>query len=404
MSSRYFIRFAVFGALLVGCAGSESTGSHSGGTTGSNGGTTGSNGGTTGTNGGTTGTNGGTTGSNGGTTGTNGGTTGTNGGTTGSNGGTTGTNGGTTGSNGGTTGSNGGTTGSNGGTTGTNGGTTGAGGLGPSDGCNQPPPSDEPIGHGPPGFHHDITVTGLAPQYSAWTQRIYCTTMPKGYKPDPTEPYPLLVYAPGCGGSNCQDVGLFTGHTDGMMVVQVASSKTATNPDGSMGCFQTGTLSTVDSPELNYFDQVVAEVSAKYCIDKRRIFVAGTSSGSWFSNYMACARGNIIRAIAPDSDGIPFDRPVCTGGAAAMQFPCNGATAKDKFGNDVGMTVARDVLIKANGCSMTSTPMKFGSLTCDYYGGCTSPIIYCATGGGHQCGQQYFSSVVLPWWMSLPSK
>jgi hypothetical protein len=403
MLSRQLALFGALSLLAVACGGGSSKGGAgtSGSTGTNNGGTTGSAGDTTGDNGGATGSTGGTTGSAGGTTGDNGGTTGSAGGTTGSTGGTTGSTGGTTGSAGGTTGSTGGTTGSTGGTTGSTGGTTGAGGqFGPTDGCNQQPPGTEPIGK---IFRHDITVAGLAAQYSAWTQRSYCTIMPNGYTPDPTKPYPLLVYGPGCGATSCEGVGLFTGHTDGMMVVQAIASSTAKNPDGSSQCFQTGKLSTVDSPELNYFDQIISEVSAKYCVDKGRIFVAGTSSGSWFSNYLGCARGNVIRAISPDSGGIPFAHPPCTGGAAAFQFPGNEATDTDSMGHPIGMTVARDLFITANGTATTPTQMKFGNITCDYYSG-VSPVVYCPVCGSHQCGQQYFAPDVLPWWMSLPPK
>jgi poly(3-hydroxybutyrate) depolymerase len=173
-------------------------------------------------------------------------------------------------------------------------------------------------------------------------------------------------------------------------------------PAAAPGCFQTGVISTVDSPELNYFDQVVAEVEKTYCIDKGKVFVGGTSSGGWFSNYLGCARGNVIKGIAPDSGGIPFDHPPCTGGAAVMQFPGNEATATDSMGRQIGMTVARDLFIAANGTSKTPTQMKFGAITCDFYGGGSAPVVYCPVCGGHQCGQNYMVPSVLPFWMSLP--
>jgi polyhydroxybutyrate depolymerase len=172
-------------------------------------------------------------------------------------------------------------------------------------------------------------------------------------------------------------------------------------PAAAPGCFQTGVISTVDSPELNYFDQLVSEIESQYCIDKGRIFVAGSSSGGWFANYLGCARGNVIRGIAADSGGIPVAHPPCTGGAAAMEFPGDSAEDKDSMGNEIGVAVARDLFIKTNGCSMTPTQMKFGNDTCDFYGGCSSPVVWCNTGGGHQAGLSHINPTGWPFWSSL---
>jgi hypothetical protein len=46
--------------------------------------------------------------------------------------------------------------------------------------------------------------------------------------------------------------------------------------------------------------------------------------------------------------------------------------------------------------------MKIGTANCDYYGGCSSPVAYCDTGGGHQSGQGYLNPAGFPFWMSLP--
>jgi polyhydroxybutyrate depolymerase len=389
MLSRQLAVLGLLGAFVVACGGG---GSGSGGTAGTNGSTAGVTGSTAGATGSEAGTTGGTAGATGsaGMTGS-AGTTGT-AGTTGAAGmigaaGMTGTAGAT----------------GAGGTVAT-GGTTGAGDRpsGPSSGCNLPPPTSEPLGS---AVDHDITITGMAQQYVAgYADRTYCSTIPKGY--DPTKPYPLVIYGPGCGGLTCEG-GPFSTRTD-IFLVQATKAPKVYNgdvppvpPAAAPGCFQTGVISTVDSPELNYFDQVVAEVESKYCIDKGKIFVAGTSSGGWFANYLGCARGNVIRGIAADSGGIPVARPACTGGAAAMEFPGDSAEKKDSMGNEIGVAVARDLFIKTNGCNMTPTQMKFGAATCNYYGGCASPVVWCDTGGNHQAGQAYLNPSGWPFWSML---
>jgi polyhydroxybutyrate depolymerase len=132
------------------------------------------------------------------------------------------------------------------------------------------------------------------------------------------------------------------------------------------------------------------------------VFVAGSSSGGWFANYLGCARGGAIRGIAADSGGIPVGRPTCTGGAAAIEFPGDSAQKVDSAGNQIGVTVARDLFIKTNGCNTTPTQMKFGNATCDYYGGCSSPVAYCgSTAGGHQSGLPYLNPSGWPFWTML---
>ena len=260
---------------------------------------------------------------------------------------------------------------------------------GMSEGCGQPPPTTEAIGT---ATLQMIDITGLAQEYVAgYTHRKYCTTIPKGY--DPSKAYPVVFYGPGCGATGCEGSS-FTGRTD-IFYVEAISTR---HPDR---CFQTGKESTVDSPELNYFDQVMAHVQSTYCTDKGRVYAAGTSSGGWLSNYLGCARGNVIRGIAADSGGIPFAHPTCTGGAAAMEFPGDSANLTDSMGNPIGVAVARDLFIKLNGCSMTPTNMMFGNASCQYYGGCLSPVVWCNTGGAHQAGNGYLSTSGWALWSTL---
>jgi polyhydroxybutyrate depolymerase len=286
------------------------------------------------------------------------------------------------------------------------GGDVGAGGMsstgrpsGPSAGCTKDPPN-ESLGS---GILHMIDITGMASQYLAgYTHRKYCTTMPKEY--DPTKPYPVVFYGPGCGATACEGSS-FNGRTD-IFVVQAISGADAKSPNlvppsAAPGCFQAGKNSTVDSPEGPYFDQVMAQVEANYCIDKGKIFAAGTSSGAWLSNYLACARGNVIRGTASDSGGLQFDHPTCTGGASVMEMPGDSASSTDGMGRQIGAAGARDLFIQTNGCSMTPTTMTFGGSSCQVYGGCASPVLWCDVGGGHQSGNNKLSPVTAAFWPTL---
>jgi poly(3-hydroxybutyrate) depolymerase len=381
---------AVGAFSLVGCTGGES-GNNTGlaGVSGAGTAGTGSNAGTagTGSNAGTAGT-----GSNAGTagTGSNAGTAGT-----GSNAGTAGTGAAGTGAAG--TGAAGTSATGTAGTTGAAGSTAGGRPSGRSAGCDMAPPATEMSGK---SVSHTITVTGMDPKYAAYVNRTYCTKMPTGY--DPSKAYPVVFYGGGCGAFGCEGGGSFGSRTDIILVeANISRANTGLVPEGAApGCFQMGRVTTPDSPEAFYFDQVMDQVEKMYCVDKGKVFVSGTSSGAWLSNTLACQRGNRVRGTAADSGGIGFDRGTCKPGTAVMIMP-GDATNATQGGNAVGAAVARDLFIKLNGCSMTPTQMKFGNDTCDVYGGCDSPVAWCNVGGGHQSGNGHLGPTGMAFWNTL---
>src|SRR5580698_5268613 len=249
MPSRTFALFGVLGAIAVGCGGkptpNETVNAGSTGANSSSGSPSGSTQANTGTAGGTaTAPGSGATaaatvgsGSSDATSGSVGGTEGTSGGASSGIGSTAATSTGASGDDSGAMTSDGGnalTMMSDGGRP-----------SGMSAGCGQPPPTTEAIGT---ATLQMIDITGLAQEYVAgYTHRKYCTTIPKGY--DPSKAYPVVFYGTGCGATGCEGSS-FTGRTDIFYVEAISTT----------GCFQTGKESTVDSPELNYFDQVMAHV------------------------------------------------------------------------------------------------------------------------------------------------
>lgn len=64
------------------------------------------------------------------------------------------------------------------------------------------------------------------------------------------------------------------------------------------------------------FDQLVNEFSSNYCIHKDQVFVVGHSLGAWFTNSLACARGDVIRAIGSVGGGTTINN--CNGPTAAI--------------------------------------------------------------------------------------
>jgi hypothetical protein len=214
-----------------------------------------------------------------------------------------------------------------------------------------------------------------------------------GYAPDPSKPYPVIFWGPGCGATGPEGSTVSgASYINQILYVQMLSVT---------GCFQAGKQGTADSPDGPYFDQMLAEVEAHYCVDKAKVFAAGTSSGSWMANFLGCTRGNVIRGIAADSGGLQHDHGTCTGGAAAMEFP-GDSTDVQEGGFDIGVGPARDLFIMLNGCSTTPTTMAFGKANnCQFYGNCANPVAFCNTGGAHQSGNSFIPDSAWQFWNTL---
>ncbi|HVJ21165.1 MAG TPA: hypothetical protein VM686_37395, partial [Polyangiaceae bacterium] len=232
--------------------------------------------------------------------------------------------------------------------------------------------------------------------------RYYFTQIPQNF--DPAKPYPVLFYGQGCGQTNPEN-GPFTAFASEYFIVQLipaaVTAETVEPEGGSPGCFQAGRRGLADSPDLAYFDQVLAEISAKYCIDMGQLYVAGWSSGAWLSNYLACARGNVLRGTSSGSGGIQFEHGACTGGAISMIFP-GDAGDETELDQAIGAAVARDLLVQTNGCSTTPVDMPYGDVTCQVYGDCAAPIAYCPDPGGHGGPLGPLAASSRAFWNSIP--
>jgi poly(3-hydroxybutyrate) depolymerase len=335
------------------------------------------------------------------------GTTGT-AGTTGGGAGTTGAAG--TGSSTGTAGTTGAAgTGSATGTAGTTGaagtgsatggaGTTGGAGSGglpgavKTAGCGMEPPTAQ----GAPMTYTKYTImVGTNP-------RDYWIWLPANY--DKSKAYPTVFIGPGCGGRGNQGIPMFKASGDKAVLIGLDASPKVTGRD----CFMT---ESPTSPELPYFDAVVAEVSAKLCLDKAHFFMEGFSSGSWLANLLGCARGNVIKAQG-NASGCTPPLPTCTG-PIAMMGVTNDPDPNNSY--QCGMQ-NRDRIATLNGCTKETMPYdpgpmvkatNGGVLECTQFKGCMpgKPVVWCRTTNlGHNDGSNTGISTFGFWdfWMSLP--
>jgi poly(3-hydroxybutyrate) depolymerase len=276
-------------------------------------------------------------------------------------------------------------------------------------GCGLPPPPQDTPSH---YVQHTIMVTGVDPAFvtahpatagASWTSRVYYLDLPANY--DPTKPYPLLFGGGGCGGA------LITNGSNGAFPVLPVNTDLAIQvglsyvwAQGGGACFAQGYTNT---PDLPYFDSILAELEAKYCIDKGKVFMGGYSSGGWESYMLGLARGGtVIRGIATAAGGLNMNRPPPSGKPFAAILLTGATDTTNPVTGPTGSGVARDLILQTNGCVGTATTpwTVFPAGNCQQYTGCPAayPVIFCNGGGpGHTDGGGAYKTAIWTFWSGL---
>jgi polyhydroxybutyrate depolymerase len=138
--------------------------------------------------------------------------------------------------------------------------------------------------------------------------------------------------------------------------------------------------------DLVIFDQLLAEFSENYCIDLDKIYVVGHSLGSWFTNSLACARGDVIRASG--SLGGSTTDTGCTGPVAAITMH----NPKDELSPFRDGVKARDLHLAQNACGTPT--MSYASpdkANCVLYTQCApdQPVVWCPHTEDYSWGDYY---------------
>jgi poly(3-hydroxybutyrate) depolymerase len=199
------------------------------------------------------------------------------------------------------------------------------------------------------------------------TDREWWVWLPTNY--DPKKPYPLVFNFHGCSSSgNIVPMQNVTG--DKAILVR------ATGISDNV-CWDAG----AGGNDVKFFDQMLADVLAKRCVDTSRVFATGYSSGSWLVNTLGCERGDKLRATGTVSGGTFGNKANCKGKYARMFIhDANDNDNKITDGNDD----ERDRLVTANHC--TNDRVMEAPAPCARYQGCDPgyPVIWCeTTGKGH---------------------
>ena len=128
-------------------------------------------------------------------------------------------------------------------------------------------------------------------------ERTYLLHAPATYVP--TTPYSLVFVFHGAGGSSRNSFSA------GFQDVEGASENAVfIFPEGIK--YQNtvvGWDDAGDGYDLPFFDRMLNEIEASYCIDTERVFAAGFSWGGDFVIALACHRGDKLRAVEVNSSG-----------------------------------------------------------------------------------------------------
>lgn len=142
---------------------------------------------------------------------------------------------------------------------------------------------------------------------------------------------------------------------------------------------------TKDNPDVAFTEGLIAELEKHYPIDSSRIFAAGYSSGGFFSNVLACQRPDLLRAIASNAGGAPYNQreawtngyPKCPGQKPVSVLALHGQ-------RDTGVTLdsgrfSAQYWAYVDGCT-TDEMETTGYTECNAYRGCNpgKAVVFCS--------------------------
>jgi polyhydroxybutyrate depolymerase len=133
---------------------------------------------------------------------------------------------------------------------------------------------------------------------------------------------------------------------------------------------------------------VIADIEAKYCIDKSKIFLNGYSSGAWQATLAGCTNSDEIRGYGVQiGGGLRLQRPTCKPNKIAAMYVVGGADTSNPIGpnatpldDSYGSAPSRDDILMRNGCTGTATAQWDAAYPlCVKYTGCPPayPVVWC---------------------------
>lgn len=229
----------------------------------------------------------------------------------------------------------------------------------------------------PPPFEGPTGTTegcGTAPEPGTFTmevageERSYIVAVGAGYDPEVGAPLVFAFHGLGDSARNFSNLA-FEGLTGGVTVYPQGTPLIM----GADGWDLDG-----EGKDVAFFDALFEAMSASYCVDRARVFSTGFSYGGYFTHTLGCARGDVLRAVAPVSAG-RGGATSCAGQAAILAVHGTEDSVvpyrlgRGAFGRWLG----------ANGCDASTTEPD--GERCERHVGCDAPYptVWCEHGGAH---------------------
>jgi len=215
-------------------------------------------------------------------------------------------------------------------------------------------------------------TTGERTITSNSTERVYYLKLPENYNSNTA--YPLIFGFHGMGG----DYKSFTEETYYDLQSAVGDEAILVFPNALPDA---NDVTKWDNDDLDFFDDLYAELEANLCFDTRKVFAVGHSNGAGFTHELGCQKGDILRGIGPVAGGLTSDYSECIGQVAVIQI--HGAN--DTVTPPGMIKPTRDYWIAINSCKKEETSEGVDT-SCNAYGGCDTnfPVQYCEHTGGHE--------------------
>jgi polyhydroxybutyrate depolymerase len=143
-----------------------------------------------------------------------------------------------------------------------------------------------------------------------------------------------------------------------------------------------GTASQENIDDLGFTRAIVADVLARACADKRRVYATGFSNGGFMSNRIGCEAADMFVAIAPVGGASAVTSCGVTRGLPVIGFH---GTADTIVPYDNGKKAIMDWVTR-NACTGSPARTTAGSSYCDTWSSCKdgAKVTFCTiTGGSH---------------------
>ena len=212
--------------------------------------------------------------------------------------------------------------------------------------------------------------------------RTYLIQIPADYSD--TRSYPLIFVFHGAGGNASQAYSWGLQSTAG-----ASEAAIFVFPDGiQYENYGVGWDDSKNGYDLPFFDNMVKNTEAAYCVNPQQVFAAGFSWGGDFVTALACTRGSVLRALEVNSatdeyrnksDSHTYQNSPCPSPVhphVRFEHASNGDSAYPA----PLFTTTSQLFQRFNTCATTKTTVKssFSGMTCYAYNSCSKQLVDCS--------------------------